>query len=105
MKKNLYDFSNPYIVYDKFIKYLKKNNLNINDYQLYLSNRKDKKYMIYDVKNDKIISHFGNINYEDYTKHKNDFRRNLYLKRAMNIKGNWKNNIFSPNNLSINLLW
>ena len=49
--------------------------------------------------------HFGNIHYEDFTKHNNQKRRDNYLKRTANIKGNWKSNIFSPNNLSRYLLW
>lgn len=67
------------------------------------STRKDKKYMI---KNDegKYI-HFGSINYQDYTYHNNEARRMSYLKRARNIRGNWKDNPYSPNNLSIHLLW
>lgn len=32
-------------------------------------------------------------------------KRNLYLKRSKNIKGNWKENKISPNNLSIHILW
>ena len=49
--------------------------------------------------------HFGAMGYEDYTKHKDDKRRENYLKRASNIKGSWKQNKYSPNNLAINLLW
>ena len=32
-------------------------------------------------------------------------RRKAYRNRAENIKGNWKNNKYSPNNLAINILW
>ena len=74
------------------------------DIKVYLSNRKDKKYAIYDKINKKLV-HFGNINYEDYTQHKDEKRRQNYLSRASNIKGDRKDNIYSPNNLSINLLW
>jgi len=102
---NIYKVSNPKIVYNNFINYLKKNKLNVKDYQIYISNRKNKKYMIYDFKNDKIINHFGDLRYTDYTYHKDDKRRLNYLNRAKSIRGNWKNNIFSPNNLSIFLLW
>jgi len=45
------------------------------------------------------------MGYEDYTKHKDETRRLNYLLRASNIKGNWINNPYSPNFLSINLLW
>jgi len=34
-----------------------------------------------------------------------EMKRNAYLSRATKIKGNWKENKFSPNNLAINLLW
>ena len=49
--------------------------------------------------------HFGQMGYEDYTKHKDDDRRKNYLNRSSNIKGQWKSNKYSPNNLSIHLLW
>jgi len=49
--------------------------------------------------------HFGDSRYEDFTQHKNKDRQQNYLKRSSNIKGNWKNNKYSPNNLSMNILW
>ena len=42
---------------------------------------------------------------EDYLYHQNEKRRTNYLKRSSNIKGNWKDDPYSPNNLSINILW
>jgi hypothetical protein len=42
---------------------------------------------------------------EDFEKHQDPQRRERYLKRALNIKGKWKSNIYSPNLLSITLLW
>ena len=42
---------------------------------------------------------------EDYTLHGDKKRRDRYLKRATNIKGKWQDNPYSPNNLSINILW
>ena len=45
------------------------------------------------------------MGYEDYTMHGDPHRRERYLKRAMNIKGDWKNNKYSSNNMSIALLW
>lgn len=45
------------------------------------------------------------MGYEDYTKHNDPERRLRYLARATKIKGDWKNNPYSPNNLSIRLLW
>lgn len=93
--------SNPLIVIEKLKNYLINNNIN-DDINLYLSYKKNKKYMI--NVNGKTI-HFGDIRYEDFTKHNNQKRRLNYLNRTSNIKGNWKNNIFSPNNLSRELLW
>ena len=69
---------------------------------LYLSTRKNKKYMLF---NGCKTIHFGQLPYEDYTKHKDKTRRKKYLKRARNIKGNWYKDPYSPNNLAINLLW
>jgi hypothetical protein len=65
----------------------------------------------------KTIVHFGSPEYNDYIiysflesqkeveKGTADERRKLYRMRATNIKGNWKDNKFSPNNLAINILW
>jgi hypothetical protein len=72
--------------------------------KVFLSPVKNKKYAVYDPIHKKLIS-FGNINYEDYSFHLDDRRRDNYLKRASNIRGNWRNNPYSPNNLAINLLW
>lgn len=73
---------------------------------LLISTRKDKKYMVLDDINNKYI-HFGAFNppMEDFTKHKDKKRQQRYLKRATKIKGKWKEDIFSPNNLSIHVLW
>jgi len=43
--------------------------------------------------------------YEDYLKHQNKKRQSNYLARASNIKGNWKDNLYSSNNLSQKILW
>ena len=48
---------------------------------------------------------FEQWGYEDYTKHKDDDRRQRYLARATKIKGDWKEDKYSPNNLSIHILW
>ena len=34
-----------------------------------------------------------------------NIKRNSYLARATNIKGEWKKNKYSKNNLAINILW
>jgi hypothetical protein len=90
-------FSNPNIVVKKAYQYFKKH------IPIYISTRKDKKYMLQDP-NDKWV-HFGQIGYEDHTKHNDENRRQRYLRRSTNIRGNWKDNPYSPNNLAINLLW
>ena len=65
---------------------------------------KNKKYRIWDKKNLKWV-HFGAVGYEDYTKHKNKTRRKNYLMRSKHIKGKWRNNPYSANNLSRHILW
>lgn len=93
----IWKVSNPILAQSKLNKYIGKNT------PLLLSTRKDKKYMVLDPEGKKI--HFGNINYEDFTKHGDLTRRNSYISRASNIKGDWKRNKYSPNNLAINVLW
>lgn len=77
-----------------------------NDTKIYISSNKNKKYMIFNPNKNKFI-HFGSFNppMEDYTYHNNNFRRLNYLKRTAKIKGNWKNDPYSANNLSRILLW
>lgn len=72
--------------------------------KLYPARNPEKKYCIYDKKNDKWIN-FGQIGYEDYTKHHDKARRKNYLTRTKYMKGDWKNNKYSANNLSRNILW
>lgn len=68
---------------------------------VYISNRKDKKYKIIDPKTGKIV-HFGAMGYEDYTLHKDDKRRQLFLKR----NANWaKAKPYTPAWASYFLLW
>ena len=93
----LKNYSNPVIAKQNAKGYLG------NDVRLYLSTRKDKKYMV--LNDDGKYIHFGQMGYEDFTKHKDLKRRDAYLKRATKIKGNWKSDKYSPNNLSINILW
>jgi hypothetical protein len=95
--EELLKYSNPDEVIRKLHKYLGK------DIQLHMSNKPTKKYMIQSPTGKYI--HFGQMGYEDYTKHQNDIRRINYLNRATNIKGKWRDDPYSPNNLSINLLW
>ncbi len=75
-------------------------------YTLYPSTLKNKKWDLYYKDGDKIKKvSFGNPAYEDYTIHKDEERKKNYLKRATNIRGKWRDNPFSPNNLAINVLW
>lgn len=90
-------YSNPTEVYRRARKYLGKT------VKIGLSTKKDKKYMV--ITPDGKIVHFGQMGYEDFTKHKNKTRRKNYLTRATRIKGDWKENKYSANNLAIRLLW
>jgi hypothetical protein len=65
--------------------------------------RLNKKYMIQDDKEHWV--HFGQIPYEDFTKHKNLTRRKNYLTRSGRIRGDWKKHKYSANNLSRKILW
>jgi hypothetical protein len=95
MNKNIELYSNPDVVFKKAKK------LFGDDFELYLSSRKDKKYMIKFSKNKKFI-HFGQYGFEDFTKHKNKKRRDLFQIR--NKK--WADsNYDSPSYLSYYLLW
>jgi hypothetical protein len=94
----LIKYSNPQKVRCNLDKYLGKNT------QLYISTHKTKKYMVLSPNG---FIHFGQYAppMEDYTKHQNEIRRIRYLQRATAIKGNWLENPYSANNLSIHLLW
>jgi len=48
---------------------------------------------------------FGNADYESYDSHKDEERKKAYLARAKGIKGEWRKDKYSPNNLAIHLLW
>ena len=96
--EDLFNWSDPHLAQKKAYKYLG------NSADLFVSDKKNKKYQIYDPNNEKWIS-FGQMQYEDFTKHNDKKRQANYLKRASNIKGDWKDNPYSPNNLSIHILW
>lgn len=70
---------------------------------IYRSKTKNKKYAIY-APGGRIVN-FGQMNYEDFTKHKDPVRRMNYLNRSAGIRGDWKKNGYSPNNLSRNIIW
>ena len=97
-KKDILDYSNPTKVFKKAKQYLGS------DVEIELSNDPKKKYMVYDPHKQKWV-HFGQMGYEDFTKHNDPIRRHNYLTRTAFMRGDWKNNKYSPNNLSRNLLW
>jgi hypothetical protein len=85
------EFSNPAMVFKR------AKVMGIDDIKL--STRKDKKYMAYD--GSKWV-HFGQMGYEDYTKHKDKRRRDLFRKR----NARWADAPeMSPAFLAYYLLW
>ena len=90
-------YSDPKIAQEKAIEYYGP------DAILYRSNTKNKKYYIMTPEN-KLIN-FGQMGYEDYTKHNDELRRYNYIQRTSKIRGDWKQNKYSPNNLSRTILW
>jgi hypothetical protein len=94
----IYKYSNPKIVYKKAKQYLGNNVI------IKLSDKPIKKFMVLNPHTNKWV-YFGQIGYEDFTKHKDPIRRENYLRRTENMRGNWKNNKYSANNLSRNILW
>jgi len=94
---NLRKYSSPSIAQKQAYRYLGKSA------KLYPSTRKHKKYMIQKPHTRQWI-HFGQLGYEDYTKHRNRTRRKNYLTRSAKIKGNWKDK-YSPNHLARHILW
>lgn len=96
--EELIKFSDPNKVV-KYAEYYLGHNIKV-----YRSNKPSKKYSIINPDTGKHI-YFGQMGYTDYTLHNDEKRRNNYLKRTEKIKGNWKNNLYSPNNLSRIILW
>lgn len=96
----LYKYLNPKTAQKKAMEYLG------NEAIIYKSNRQSKKYMIVNPLTKKFV-HFGTMKpaMEDYTKHTDDERRSRYRARAENIRGQWREDPYSPNNLSIHILW
>ena len=73
------------------------------DAEIYLSATKDKKFAV-KTPDGKVVN-FGQKGYDDFTKHRDEQRRENYLARATKIKGNWAKDKYSANSLAINLLW
>lgn len=95
MTEQIFKWSNPNEVVKKAVKLLGE------DVKIALSSRKDKKYMILNPETNKWV-HFGEIGYEDFTKHHDELRRQNFLNRNKR----WKNSkTYSPSYLSYFLLW
>lgn len=94
------NFSNPKKVKENAKKYLGEDKANF----IFRSTNPNKKYMIFNPLTKRWVF-FGQMEYEDFTKHQDEDKRKRYLARATNIRGNWKQDKYSANNLSINLLW
>lgn len=95
--RKILKYSNPTQVYRLASRYLGKTA------KIGLSTKRDKKYMV--TTPEGRIVHFGQMGYEDYTKHKNKTRRKNYLTRSGKIRGDWAADKYSANNLARKLLW
>ena len=94
----IYLYSTPRIAQRMAYNYLGKTA------KLYPAGKPEKKYKIFDPKNNTWVN-FGQMGYEDFTKHHDKKRRKNYLTRTKFMKGDWKRNKYSANNLSRNILW
>ena len=94
----IYLYSTPRIAQRMAYKYLGKTA------KLYPASKQEKKYKIFDPKNNTWVN-FGQMGYEDFTKHHDKKRRKNYLTRTKCMKGHWRKNKYSANNLSRNILW
>jgi hypothetical protein len=75
-------------------------------YKLYPSTLKNRKWDLYYKEGDSIKKvSFGHPDYEDYTQHHDKVRRKNYLTRTANMRGEWKDDPWSRNNLSREILW
>lgn len=93
--EELEEYSDPKKVFKKAKRLYGK------DVVIDISTRKDKKYMILNPNTDNWV-HFGQMNYEDYTKHNDEARRVKFQNRNHNWIDRPK---YSPAYLSYVLLW
>jgi hypothetical protein len=94
-EKEILEYSNPKKVFKEFKKMFPQG-------EIQLSTRKDKKYMVRgDFTNDKWV-HFGQMFYQDFTKHKDKERRRRFLVRNERWKDKPQN---TPAYLSYYILW
>jgi hypothetical protein len=94
----LLNVSNPEIVYNNLQKYFGRPT------ELYISNRKNKKYYIINPYNNKAV-HFGSLIHRDYTFTRDKTKQKSYLARSSAIPGKWRDDKYSPNNISRSILW
>tara|TARA_R110001606_G_scaffold269605_3_gene418176 strand:- start:1718 stop:1981 length:264 start_codon:yes stop_codon:yes gene_type:complete len=79
-------------------------------YKPFPSTAKNKKFSVYVLKDGKkTLIHFGDDRYQDFRQHKDEKRRESYLKRAKGIKNKkgqltWKLKD-TPNYWSVHFLW
>ena len=92
--------SNPEIVYNNLQKYFKTKT------NLYISSRKNKKYMILNPYTNKMV-HFGSFYplMKDYTFTRDKNKQKSYLARSGSIPGKWRDDKYSSNNISRSVLW
>lgn len=96
-QERIYDVSNPEVVYNNAMVMFD----GFDNFELELSTRQNKKYMIRgDFSNGRWI-HFGDVRYQDYTKHNDDERRRRFLTR----NAHWNRKKFTPAYFSYHLLW
>jgi hypothetical protein len=98
----LLKISDPVEVKRRFEKYRGTSKAEIS-----VSPRVDKKYMIRVAAADGVrgrIVHIGST-LADFTKHGDEIKRKSYLARSEGIKGDWRHDKWSANNLARALLW
>ncbi len=100
---DIWNVSNPQTVRAEYHRIFKVfiQNIKLNtgsDSEIYLSSRKNKKYMVF---NGYKMIHFGDIRYQDYTKHQDEKRRERYFKRFHKFESG----VYTPFYLSLTLLW
>lgn len=69
------------------------------------STRRAKKYMLLPPGQTTGWVHFGEMGYTDFTRHRDPERRRRYLVRSARIRGDWRANKYSANNLARRILW
>jgi len=94
-KKNIRKYSDPEAVLEKGLEKFGPS------FKLYYSQDKDKKYSVINPSTSEVVS-FGQMGYEDYTKHQDAERRQNFKSR----NADWRNQPkYSPAYLSYHLLW